>query len=348
MSVKDAGVIIGWNGNVCHCRCRHCSLSNRGQMSRVPFERAAAIAEKFVRWRESDGPSDFHILFGLGSSYDLPLFLGWARFCRAHDLPVYDFLANGISMRSNAELDEMFRALEAVGITQVTTTFFGIGENHDRFVGRRGDYDFLVRLTRLAGARGFERGEGIYLSRTALRDIPELVTMLDGIPGLRTRHVEPWDYRGRAKRLERDRPLAAEVRALPDFVQRHINHGRYRSEGELVAQVLARDIPPRVTRYAEIPIGEDNVEQLETADCGALLQSLFGANTRFLDSLPPFEELAQRYGRRRGRRLYAIRDLEWKWTDRFLADHPEVDGAWALDERRTTVMVHRSPHDTAA
>jgi len=346
--VKDAGVIIGWLGNPCSCRCRHCSIMNRGRTTAVPLERAEAIAERFLQWKAASGREDFYVSLGVGYSYDFPLYLEYLRFSREHDLPVYGFLPNGIALRNDAQLAQMFQTLKAAGISSVTTSFFGIGESHDRFTGRRGDFDFMMRVARAASACGLDRAEAIYLRKATLRDVPQLLSMLDEIPGRTVRQMEPSAYRGRAKRQEHDRPLAAEVRRLPESVQRQINWERYKSEAEWVAQVLAGDIPPRVTRYAIIPVSEDTVDMLESADCQALVGGIFEAHDRFLQALPTLEDLARRYGKPHGRRLYALRDLEWKWPDRFLAEHPEVDGTWAFDESRTTVMVHRSTHDAVA
>jgi hypothetical protein len=80
------------------------------------------------------------------------------------------------------------------------------------------------------------------------------------------------------------------------------------------------------------------VEELESADCGELLREMREADDAFHRAIPPLGVLARQYGHDAGDRLYALRDLEWKWVDRYLNEHPEMSRGCTFDDLATCVL----------
>jgi len=337
--VRDAGVIINWYGTPCYCRCRHCLLKSSERLTTVPFERAEAIAEKFVRWRDERDAAELCVEFAGGYSCELPWLARYLEFRARHGTAFSPFVPmNGIRIRSEADTHDLLLMLKDADIMEVGLTFYGTGEMHDRWARRKGDVDYLLSVARAAANSGMQRVETIFLREATLGDLPELLGVLDEIPGLKHRSLGPWDYRGRGKLLEEERIRAPDINRLPDGIKCFVNVERYRSEGEWVSRVSAGDIPAKTQRWYLIAVWEDNVERLESADCGQLIEEMRDADDAFHRSIPPLRELAARYGDPRGDRLYALRDLEWKWTDAYLTEHPEIDATARFDDLTMCVL----------
>jgi len=314
--MKDAGVIINWYGVPCHCRCRHCLLRSGERLSQIPFERAEAIAEKFAQWRDEEDAEDFCVEFGGGYSCELPWLVKYLEFRARHGTAFAPFVPmNGMRIRSDAEVRDLLGTLKDTDIVEVGLTFYGTGDLHDRWARRRGDFDYLLSVARAAAECEMQRVETIFLREATLRDLPELLGALEQIPGLKHRSVDPWDYRGRGKLLEDERIRAAEVERGPEDVRRLVNRQRYRSEAEWVQRLAAGEVPGKTQRWYSIAVWEDNVETLESADCRQFINQMREADDAFHRAIPPLPELAERFGRKDGDRLYALRDLEWKWLD---------------------------------
>ena len=337
--MKDAGILINWYGTPCYCRCRYCSLRSGERLSRVPFERAEMIARKFIEWRDAQAAHDLAVEFVGGYSYELPWSAKSIEFGARHGTqtaPVV--LTNGMRTRSDKEMVEMLRTFKDAGMTDVGVTFYGAGETHNRFAGRRGDFDYLLSMAHAAAECGMQRAEAIFVHAGDLGELPGLLTALDEIPGSKHRSICTWDYRGRAKSLEQERIRASEVEALPDDIKRFINLERYRSEAEWLERIAADAVPAKTQRWYFIPVWEDNVEELESSDCGEVIARVRQADDALNRAIPALPTLANLHGDKDGDRFYALRDLEWKWVDVYLDDHPEIDPTGRFDDLAACVL----------
>lgn len=334
-----ASLSLRWYGVPCHCRCRHCLLSSGGRVSSVPFARAQGVVEQFLRWREGRVSGRLGLNFVVGYCYDFPQLVEYIRLYRQWGMTAADCLQlNGFRMRTSAELDGLIDTLAAAGIAQVGLSFYGLGRSHDDFAGRKGDFDFLLRLARAAAERGMGRFETVFLRRDTVPEIAPLVARLDEIPGCCARRLVPWDYRGRGKLLEGQRPDALDVQQLPEGVAQLLNGASCRTEADWVAAILTGEAPEKTERHYFISIWEDNVERLERGECERELGDLRDADEAFGRAVPPLAALAESFGDADGRRLYALRDLGWKWQDAYLAQHPEIDASRRFDDLRSGVM----------
>lgn len=339
--LTDLGVMVSWLGLQCCCRCRHCSLSSGGPISAVPFERAKALAIRFVHWREEEQAQDFTVDLLASHRVDSPLEKDCLRFAKAYGgfspfLPL-----NGSQFRAQDEWRALLTDLREEGATHITTTFFGLPETHDRWAGRQGDFDHLLSLARASSQCGMPHSQLIFLSRDSIPELPSLLEALDALPNREERHIGLWDYRGRGKALESQRVTSADVQALPARVRDQVHlgsHGGLRPESEWLERIAAGDFKRRSRRYFVIAVWPETIDSMEATDCGAILQQMRQADDAFLGAIPSMRRLAHLYGRPEEQRLYTLRDMEWKWIDQFLADHPEIDAAPNFDDRKTTVM----------
>ena len=337
--MEDRGIVFSWNCVACHCRCDHCLLASGTQPCRVPYDEARSIVERFIQWRNQSGNASLAVDFSAGFSVDFPQLQDYTRFRLENGMQGADALqVGGIRVRSGTELRSFLGSLAQAGIRRLGLSFHGMDGSHDRCTGRIGDYTLTMELAHAAAECGLKRFETIFLRRSTLGELPGLLARLDAIPGMESRHVAPLDYRGKAKRLEADRPTVSGLDRLQDPALRNMNRASVQAESDWVREIELRGGPARTRRYYLVPITDDMAPQLRTTDPESLLAQMRDADRRLSNCVPPLQELARRYADPDGERLYALRDLEWKWTDAFLAEHPEIDTTGSFDDHRACIL----------
>ena len=333
-----SGIYIQWFGTPCHCRCRHCLLRSGEKLSKVPFAKVRALAERFVRWRTQAG-LEFSVDLVAGYQCDSPEYLECAQFNKQHGQSAWWFMPlNGTRIKDDAELEGFLSALKTQGITSIGLTFYGLGEDHDRWAGRPGDFNYILRLARMSVDHGLDRQETVFLSQTGLGHMPELIGLLDSLSGNVGRSVCPWDFRGFGKRLESERILAKQVDGLPDEVKRHVNLDAYASEAEWIGRIATGSIPVKSRRLYMLSVWEENIRELEATECDRILENMRSKDDSLRQALPSLQELASLYGDKSEDRLYKLRDLQWKWTDAHIESHPGVDSSGLFDDLSSCIM----------
>src|SRR5208282_3813091 len=96
-------------------------------------------------------------------------------------------------------------------------------ELHDKWAGKKGEFDQLVRASWTAGEIGIEFGENIFLTKSTLPLLDELMDLLDAIPGRKSRSIGPVHYRGRAQKMEEERITEDIMQALPDRINQYFH-----------------------------------------------------------------------------------------------------------------------------
>ena len=345
--VKDLCVIIQWFGNPCSCRCLHCLLDSGKRLSTVSFERVKALGEKFLRWRNEQGLNDLVLDVENGYSCDSPEDDEGKHIGKETGAYSWRYLsANGMKLRSKDDLRQYIQKRKEMGISRVGVTFYGMREFHDKWAGRIGDWDYMMLIAQTAAELELERQENIFISKSGIDDMTPLVELLDTIPGHKNRSIFPWDYRGRGKKLEEERVLASQVEALPENVRQYINQDTkrykryYLSEAEWIKAINAGNYPRKDKRVYIISVWEDNIDYLEATDCGEILQRMRDEDEQLYRAIPSLPTLAQLYGQKLGKRLYWLRDLEWKWIDLYLKAHPEIDPAGRFNDLDSVILWH--------
>jgi len=245
----------------------------------------------------------------------------YISFKNAYDLPGKDYMSlNGLPLYSQEELRNLLSILSQTGIRVVNLSFFGIENIHDKFARRFGDFDYLLTIARIITEYGLLRSESIFLRKPTLKILPELVRMLDNIPGLAERHFSFFDYRGLAVKLDDERPEYTDITALPDNILENINFNTYRPEAEWYRRIMSNELPMKTLRVHSIVVNNRNANYLEREPCDKILASLQKREEQRRIIEPSLISLANIYGDKEGYKMYALRDLEWKWMLNFYID----------------------------
>ena len=237
---------------------------------------------------------------------------------------------NGCRFMPSDELREMFSRHKRAGYDSYMFTICGTPPVHDRWVGRAGEFEALMRMARAGADTGFRREEKVFLSVDSIPVLREVLARLDALPGPHSRRVFPFMYIGNAhnlepKRISYDTLLAVPEEAYPYMDLEYDRPGHplalrnYASEREWCAQYAAGLLQEEEDRkYIMVRLTEENVPTLLTGDCEALYRHYCGRFASAFEQIPPLAELCKMYGDTENDRLYLRFELERKWVMRYL------------------------------
>ncbi len=323
----------------CSCRCDHCLLSAGTQPTSVPYDQAKAVVARYLEWKEQAPRKTLTVGFAAGYSLDFPQLLDYVAFCVRNGMLEEGFLpVGGIRKRRGTELRYFLETLSQAGIRRLGVSFHGVGKSHDSVTHRKGGFEFLLELTRHAAELGLGRHETIFLRKSTLGEIPQLLATLDALGTPEARCLTPFDHRGRGKSLEFERPTSPDLKEVPECAIGFLDARKYRPENTWLTDITSGSIPQHTRRYYLVPISLHNVRELQTESPEVILSLLLKTHEAFKEQIPPLRLLAARYGEPASERLYSLRDLEWKWTDAYLAEHPSVSRAGVFDDQQPCVL----------
>jgi hypothetical protein len=313
------GLIFSLRHAPCAHICRYCLVSETRKGSALPFSRFEHLVHRFYDWKASGGTDiDIRTFIGPSFDYDIDILKGVGRL-RARRGKAFEIVnLGGLRIRDAQALSAWIDERVASGIVGFHTSLAGCGAIHDRWNGRRGDFDYQIMILRMAGERGMVRQERLFLAKNTLPVFDSLLDVMEGIPGeVRSRIVTPFFYAGLARRYEDER-LTEEIRdALPERIAA-LRRGRFqdwRSEREWIPLLLETASQPRKMAM-KLDVHEGNIDRLEGASC----EEIYAEQERLYQDgyrrMPSLEELSGRYGDPAGRKVYMLpRDLEQKWMD---------------------------------
>jgi hypothetical protein len=318
------GLIFSLRHAPCAHICRYCLVSETRKGSKLPFSRFEPLVHRFYDWKAAGGADiDIRTFVGPSLDYDIHILKGVRRL-RARRGGAFEILnLGGLRRRDAAALQTWMDERQAAGIVGFHTSLAGYGPIHDRWNGRRGDFEYQISILRMAGERGMVRQERLFLAKNTLPDFDALLDAMERIPGqVRNRIVTPFFYAGLARRYEDER-ITEDIRdALPDRILK-LGRGRFqewRSEREWIPLLMETASQPRKLAM-KLDVHEGNIDQLESSSC----EQIFAERERVYQEgyrrMPSLEELCARYGDLTGRKVYMLpRDVEQKWMDMYERD----------------------------
>ena len=328
MSVKTEQIMIQTLCVPCGCRCRYCLLSWDGKCIGASWERSKAFAMRFIGEVKNLAP-DIGCSFSFGYSMEHPDLKEAIRFLRDIGSPQAEFLqCDGMRFRSEKECEELAAMLKGEGVRHLNFTVYGLSEYHDRFAGRKGDLDLIMRMIKAAANEGLEVSAGIPLSSENVAMAGEAAEMLEGL-GASVRLFVPHEE-GRGKSLADARLKEKDLEFLSGRLALLLNRSAYKTERDWLTEGLSEE----TKRTLIISLREDNIERYENMSAEALIQEAEDLDDAYYSAFPSFGELAEMYGDPEGEMLYSRRDLFYHYRKIYEKEY-NVDIYDVTDERQS-------------
>lgn len=302
----------------CACRCGYCLLAYAGRPVGVEYWRGRRFAQRFLEELRRERP-ELGSYFYIGYCMDTPDLADYVRFCRETGSPSGEFLQlNGLRLRDERETELFAGELKELGIKSVNMTFYGLREYHDRFAGRRGDFDFLLRLMDAVGKTGIGLSVSLPILRANRTQTAELLETLAKYPVERTFAFLP-HCKGRGWERRGERLTRRELEALPEAVRACFSpRVAYKTEGEWLR---AGDWPEPESRTLTLSMTSENMDRLERMRASQIVEELEAMDELYFAAMPRPGELAALYGDPAGERMYRLRDLLLEYRRRWFSEH---------------------------
>lgn len=313
----------------CHCGCRHCLLASQHCATGVDYRRGAAFAERFYSWLRDNRP-ELGGLFYVGYCNEFPELPAHISFVQKY-APWYDFLQfNGLKLRSREEIRALLSAIMERNIRLIDLTFYGLREYHDRFAGRKGDFDYLLTILEEANKIGLPVVVSVALTMENTSQMEALFEKLSRYE-IRTITVFQPHAKGRGETLSDVRLTQEALDGLPQTVKDHFMRVPHHTEAEWLRM---KDRPKAEKRALTLALTPENIGKLETMAPEELIRELEAMDDAYYAAIPSMDELAALVGKPDNQQLFRIRDLYLEWQKRYLKAHP-IDAVDMNDERHS-------------
>ncbi len=328
--MKTTSVLIHSLCVPCGNYCRYCLLSWNGKVEGADWDRSVDLAERFLNELREQQP-EIKRGFSFGYSMEHPNLKGAVRTLRRLGGPTADFLqCDGMKMRNDTECIELMEMLHDEGIKQLNFTLYGLSDYHDRFAGRKGDFELNLRMMQAAKASQLPFTTGIPLTAENVHEVDDLVRILQDHGSEKVFLTIPHEE-GRGKLL-RDVRLGMEgFLELSEETQKLLNRTLYRTERDWL-----RDSEPihDTHRTILIALRADNIDAYESRDVMSIIREIEALDENYYSSFPSFQELAEVYGDPNSEKLYRIRDLYYHYRAQYAQDY-DIQVYDVTDERQS-------------
>ena len=300
----------------CHAHCQYCLLSSCGQVSGVDYRRSEELAHR-VLTELAAKRLEISGSFYIGYCMDTADLWDYIRFSKRHQSPGASFLQmNGFEFREAAELLSTMQRIREEGIRLIDLTFYGTEEFHDRFAGRKGDFNFILEMVSAAIRSDLPVNISIPLLRSNLNQLAELHSLLSKYPVAGYSYFLPHS-KGRGKTLQDQRITSQEFLKLSQEIRDAFWKIPHQTEAEWIA---AGKWEQPEKRNLTLVLTKENIQSLEDMKTDDILLFLEAMDDRYLSQLPTIPELAEKYGNPDNDQLFRYRDLLLKWQQQFIAD----------------------------
>lgn len=301
----------------CNCYCKHCLLDSKFCATGVSYDRAEAFARRFYEWLSMAHP-EIGGMFYVGYCMDFPELSRWIAFVRERD-PGFSFLQfNGLKIRNGEDLDLWLDEIKNNEIRMIDLTFFGLAEYHDRFAGRKGDFDYLIRILHGALERNIQVHGSICMNKANLDQLDSLLDLLKAEGATQYTFFLPHD-KGRGRNLCNLRLTQDDFYSLSEDIRSHFVKTKHLTESQWLSRKM---LPMPAGRNLTLSLTPENIDLLEMMHPETILRELEDMDDRFYDNIPALSDLANEYGNPANHQIFRWRDLVLRWQMQYQQDHP--------------------------
>lgn len=313
----------------CSCHCKYCLLSYDGKLKGIDYEKSKEFVKRFYAWIKKTHP-DWSFMFYFGYSMEHPNLFEAIDFLKEIDSPITNFLQlNGLKMRKNSEIESYLSKLKERGIKLVDVTLYGNKEYHDKFAGRKGDYDYMWNIIRTAIQVGIDLEVSLPIHQENKEMLEKIVVDLENLNIKNIFNFIP-HQEGRGECLNPIRLTLEDYLTLNQRVQKYINLSKYKTESEW----LKNKAPIWKHRNLTLSLTKENIESLEKMKFEDIVASIEAIDEAYYSRIPDFSTLAKLYGDQNGTKFYSFRDLYYTYKRKYIDDN-HIDIYDIYDERQS-------------
>ena len=249
------------------------------------------------------------------------------RFMQETNSPGGEFLQlDGMQMRTREELGSLFTSIAELGVKLIDFTFYGTKEYHDKFAGRKGDFDLMMDSMEIALDKGLNVKVGIPITKENLSQIDALLSQLPQ-EKIKIFIFTPHSG-GRGINL-----LDAKI-TVDDYEKLSSNAKKYfnRSKNRTPAEWLRSQEPIPKNRVLTLSLLPSNIDFLENQSFEDILRDLEKLDEDYYGKIPDFQSLLKRYADPDDIHLYSKKDLFLLYRKRYIADE-QISVLDVTDER---------------
>ncbi len=300
----------------CSNYCRYCLLSCNNNVNTTDcYETEKFIRRIAAEIKQKDMPFNYYI----GYCMDTPYLNDYIRLCREYGFSSADFLQlNGLKFRNLASLNSFISLLKDNGIKLVNLTFYGTREYHDRFSGRKGDFDYMCDIIRMCNRLHVPVEVSAPVIKENMDQAEELYDFLNNLEISHFFFFLPHS-KGRGFRLEDQRLTDSDYESLPEIIKANFALSPLKTEREWLE---LNDFPQEENRILTMVLRNGTDYLNLTAD--EIISRLTEKDDLFYSQMPDNQTLAEMYGDLQGNRLYRKRDLIVRYRQLWARDHPEL------------------------
>ena len=299
----------------CYNHCRYCLLSWNGKCLGIEYTRSVEYARNFYNWLKIAHP-DIKFVYYFGYSMEHPDLPEAIKFMQETNSPGGEFLQfDGMKMRTKAELHELFENIRTLGIKSIDFTFYGTQQYHDRFAGRKGDFELMMNSLEIALEKGINVEVGIPITKENISQIDELISMFpqDKIKiFLFTPHSG-----GRGIALLDSKITVDDYEGLSVIAKNHFN----RNNNKTPLEWLNTELPTVENRVLTLSLLPSNIEHLEQHSFDHTLTALEKMDEDYFGMVPDFQSLLTMYADVNDKSLYSRKDLYMLYRRRYIEDN---------------------------
>ena len=296
----------------CYNHCRYCLLSWDGKCLGIDYERSVKYARQFYDWLKTTH-EEMNFAYYFGYSMEHPKLLEAIKFMQETNSPGGEFLQfNGMKMRTREELEKLLASIKEQGIKLIDFTFYGTKEYHDRFAGRKGDFELMMDSLEVALEKGLNVEVGIPITKENMSQIDELLEMLpeDKIKlFIFTPHSG-----GRGVDLLDSKITLEDYERLSPKTKQHFNRNNNKTPSEWYDSQVS-EVDKRVLTLSLLPT---NIAYLKQQSFEDTLKELERMDDNYYEHIPKFETLLEMYVTPRDTHLYSKKDLYMLYRRRYI------------------------------
>ncbi|QXE20854.1 hypothetical protein [Clostridium sp. 001] len=325
------------NGYVaaCHCKCSHCLLcSGDNKISKINFQKLKELALKFKGIDEKYGFQPQLCVYNCAEYGNL-----------SEQIKVNQQLSdpyaglvnlNGTKIREGIELDKWVQNLKNIGVTKVNFSWFGDREFHDKFVHRKGYFDYLLALSEAVSRNNIPKNNSVFLLRSNIEQMDVLTEKLKAVGS--EFYYRLFDYRGNAKKIIDEFIRERDLYRLPSYIKESNSLNRFKPEYLWIKMIENKMNPPLSKRGLFLVAAPQNIENYMDMSDEAIIDMFHDLDSRLQSSIPSIEFLAKEYGDVKSDILFDYRSVIWKWTDMHFDRNPNLDKSILFSDLHTSVM----------